>query len=194
LSRFRAANTQVLGVSIDSVYSHAQWGRSLGGVSFPLLSDFEPKGGMAKAYGAYLDGPGITDRATVIIDSSGVVQFATAYGPPGRRDIGDLAAECEKINTASSGATADFAAGEPLGAGVLYVKGKCGPSRAAIVAHSNTHQSSIEVKNVTDDAAALAELTAAAGKDQAPCLIVDGNVLHESADIVQRFVSAGAPL
>ena len=35
------------GVSIDSVHSHANWGRELGGVSFPLLSDFEPKGAVA---------------------------------------------------------------------------------------------------------------------------------------------------
>ena len=52
LPRFRAVHTQVLGVSIDSIYSHASWGSDLGGVSFPLLSDFEPKGAVARSYGA----------------------------------------------------------------------------------------------------------------------------------------------
>ena len=44
LDRFRAAGTQVLGVSVDSIHSHANWGRDLGDVSFPLLADFEPIG------------------------------------------------------------------------------------------------------------------------------------------------------
>jgi len=54
LPRFRAAHTQVLGVSVDSIHCHANWGVSLGGISFPLLSDFVPKGNMAASYGAYL--------------------------------------------------------------------------------------------------------------------------------------------
>ena len=61
LDRFRAAHTQVLGVSVDSVYSHAAWAASLGGVSFPLLADFHPKGALASELGLYLDGAGITD-------------------------------------------------------------------------------------------------------------------------------------
>ena len=40
LPRFRAAHTQVLGVSVDSVFCHANWAASMGGVSFPLLADF----------------------------------------------------------------------------------------------------------------------------------------------------------
>ena len=83
LQRFQAAHTQVLGVSIDSVYSHANWGRDLGGVSFPLLSDFEAKGAVAQRFGVYLDGPGITDRATILIDSGGVVRHASSATPAG---------------------------------------------------------------------------------------------------------------
>ena len=52
LPRFRAAHTQVLGVSVDSMYCHANWARDLGGVSFPLLADFHPKGEVARSYGA----------------------------------------------------------------------------------------------------------------------------------------------
>ena len=77
LPRFRAAHTQVLGVSIDSVYCHANWARDLGGISFPLLADFEPKGAAASEYGLYLDSPGIDDRATVIVDVSGTVRHVS---------------------------------------------------------------------------------------------------------------------
>ena len=96
--RFLAANTQVLGVSVDSTYCHANWAMSLGGVSFPLLADFHPKGEVAKAYGLYLDGAGITDRATVIIDADGVVRHVSSVGPGGKRDIAELAGLCEQLD------------------------------------------------------------------------------------------------
>ena len=86
LDRFRAANTQVLGVSVDSVHSHANWGRDLGGVSFPLIADFEPKGAMAKAYGHYIEAAGIGDRATVIVDKDGKVAYSNSVTPAGKRD------------------------------------------------------------------------------------------------------------
>ena len=111
LDRFRAAHTQVLGVSIDSIYCHANWARDLGGVSFPLLSDFEPKGAMARAYGLYLEDAGITDRATVLIDASGVVHHVSSVGPGGQRDIGDLASLAEHLDADYTGEREAFADG-----------------------------------------------------------------------------------
>jgi len=103
LSRFRAAHTQVLGVSVDSRYSHAAWAKSLGGVTFPLLSDFHPKGEVAKAFDVWLDEPGICDRATVIIDKDGVVRYSASVTPSGKRDLSELAAECERIDAEHGG-------------------------------------------------------------------------------------------
>ena len=97
LAEFDRANTQVLGVSIDSVYCHKNWGNSLGGVTFPLLADFHPKGAMAQKYGVYLADKGITDRATVIVDKNGVVRYAVSVTPAGQRNPKDLLAECQKI-------------------------------------------------------------------------------------------------
>ncbi len=77
LARFRSAHTQVLGVSVDSVFCHANWGQSLGGISFPLLADFHPKGAMATGYGLFLSDNGITDRATVVIDLSGTLTITS---------------------------------------------------------------------------------------------------------------------
>ena len=195
LPRFQAAHTQVLGVSVDSVYSHANWAKDLGGISFPLLSDFEPKGAMAKAYGLYLDGPGITDRATVIIDSSGVVRYVASVTPQGERDIEALAAECEKIDRAATGKTVDLGKppGVPKGT-VLYVKSQCGFSRATLLARENLHlEGAVQVKNVSEDPKAARELEQAGGKGQAPCLVVEGKPTHESADIIQRLVACAAP-
>jgi len=193
LPRFRAAHTQVLGVSIDSVFCHANWAKSLDGISFPLLADFHPKGAMAQAYGLYLDNAGITDRATVIIDSSGVVRHASSVGPPGRRNISDLAALCEGVDSEHGAGLPDFPEPEGIGAvDALFVKSSCGHSRKVMLARENLHlQKQVPMKNVSDDAGARSELEKLTGKDQAPCLVVQGKAMHEADEIV-RYLVAGA--
>lgn len=186
----------MLGISVDSVFCHANWARDLGGISFPLLADFEPKGAVGAKYGLYLDGPGINDRATVIVDVSGVVRHASSVTPSGRRDIAALAALCEQVDGRHGSELAEIPAPAGLPAdAVLYVKRHCGFSRATLVARDNLHlQERLPVKNVTDDAAASSELVALAGKDQAPCLVTGGKSLHESADIIQFMVRANTDL
>ncbi len=183
--RFLAANTQVLGVSVDSIYCHANWAKGLGGISFPLLSDFHPKGEVAKSYGLYLDGAGITDRATVIIDAGGVVRHASSVGPGGKRDIAALAALCEGVDSSFSGALETF--GQPPGLEpetVLYIRSNCMFSTNALAALGNLRIASIPVRNVSTDPAALDDLVSIAGKGQAPCLVIGGTPHHESAEII----------
>jgi len=193
LDRFRAADTQVLGVSIDSVHSHLNWGKDCGGVSFPLLADFEPKGQMASSYGHYLADAGITDRATVIIDMKGEIRYSVAVTPGGERNIEELAGECEKINAEQSGGALPTGSGVPAGT-ELYVKSNCGPSRRVLLALDNLGlTSSVTIKNVTEDAAAASALVQH-GKDQAPCLVIDGAPLFESGDIVKTLVDRVAPV
>jgi hypothetical protein len=193
LPRFRAAHTQVLGVSVDSIFCHANWGQSLNGVSFPLLADFHPKGAMAKSYGLYLDQAGITDRATVIIDAGGVVRHASSVTPSGQRNIEELAALCEEIDREHGSGLADFPA--PAGIGkteTLFVKSSCGFSQKVMLVRENLHlEDRIQLKNVTDDAKAKEELVRVSGKDQAPCLIVDGKPMQDSDEIV-RYLVGGA--
>lgn len=191
LARFRAAHTQVLGVSVDSTYSHASWGASLGGVSFPLLADFHPKGAVAQSLGVYLEAAGITDRATVLIDSSGVVQYAASVGPGGQRDIEQLAAECERVDALGT-PTADLASPSEL-TGVLYVRDRCGPSRFVSQARTNLHLDGLQLRNVTVDSSAAAELEKLSGGTQAPVLVVGDEVTPESDAIIARLVAVGAP-
>ncbi len=79
LKRFEEADTQVLGISVDSIPSHVAWAKSLGGVTYPLLADFEPKGAVAKAFGAYRGADGITERALFVIDKAGKVAYANIH-------------------------------------------------------------------------------------------------------------------
>ena len=92
-SKFEAADTQVLGISVDSKFCHKAWANGFGGISFPLLADFHPKGDVAKSYGLWLDGPGIGDRATVLIGKDGNVLWSESVGPGGARVPGDLYAK-----------------------------------------------------------------------------------------------------
>ena len=96
VDRFKEVDTQVLGVSIDSKHSHKNWAESLGGVSFPLLQDFHPKGDMAISYGNYLENKGKIARSTVIVDKQGIVRYSALAD--GERIISELLAECKKIN------------------------------------------------------------------------------------------------
>jgi hypothetical protein len=192
-ARFHAAHTQVLGVSVDSKFSHAAWGASLGGISFPLLADFNPKGDLAQKLGLFLDGAGITDRATVLIDSAGTVQFAESAGPGGQRDIEALAAECERVDGAGT-PTEDIPAAPGLASGVLYVRSNCGPSRFAQEALTNLHMGGVEVKNVTEDSSAASALEKASGGSPAPCLVVGGEATSEHPAIITKLVAGATPL
>ncbi|MEA3399808.1 MAG: redoxin domain-containing protein [Armatimonadota bacterium] len=63
----------VIGVSTDNFWSTRAWAEELG-ISFPLGSDFEPKGEVTKAYGVYHEA-GVCKRAQFVIDSDMVVRF-----------------------------------------------------------------------------------------------------------------------
>ena len=102
-NEFRACDTQVLGVSVDSRFCHDNWAKSLGGISYPLLQDFHPKGEVAKKYGAYLEDKGNTDRATVIIDKQGVVRYAASVTPAGERNLKEMLASIRRSIRANHG-------------------------------------------------------------------------------------------
>jgi len=97
IHQFKAADTQVLGISVDSKESHENWAKSLGGVSFPLLQDYHPKGDMSKSYGVYLEDKGYAARSTVIVDKKGIVRYSSIS--KSERDISELLAECKKIDS-----------------------------------------------------------------------------------------------
>ncbi|MEU8013648.1 redoxin domain-containing protein [Micromonospora parva] len=81
----------VLGVSVDSIWSHRAFAESKG-IEFPLLSDFEPKGEVARRYGAYLPQRGEAARALVVLDPAGTVTWSYLSPPevnPGADGIFD---------------------------------------------------------------------------------------------------------
>ena len=75
LERFEGYDAQVLGISVDSVPCNTAWAKSLGGLTYDLLSDFEPKGEVARRFGAYRQNDGISERAIFIVDKQGKIAF-----------------------------------------------------------------------------------------------------------------------
>jgi peroxiredoxin len=73
---------EILGISVDSPYAHKAFQEKLG-IDTPLLSDFEPKGEVARAYGSYLDGLGFANRTLVLVDERGTVAWAYESPSPG---------------------------------------------------------------------------------------------------------------
>jgi len=74
LPEFERQDAQVLGISVDNVPCNKAWANSMGGISYPLLSDFWPHGFVAVKYGV-LRSEGITERALFVIDKKGIVRY-----------------------------------------------------------------------------------------------------------------------
>jgi mycoredoxin-dependent peroxiredoxin len=83
---FRAADSRLLGISVDSKHALRAWAEEQS-YEFPLLSDFWPHGEVARAYGAFLEEPGYAARATFVIDVDGVIRASFATGPGEPRSI-----------------------------------------------------------------------------------------------------------
>ncbi len=69
-----AQGVELVGISVDGPFAHKAFQEKLG-IDTTLLADFEPKGEVARAYGSYLDGPGIANRTLVLIDEDGKVAW-----------------------------------------------------------------------------------------------------------------------
>jgi len=72
---FRRHGAALLGISVDGVWCHLAFARDRK-LQFPLLSDFEPKGAVARAYGAYRHGEGVCQRALFVIDGEGSIRWS----------------------------------------------------------------------------------------------------------------------
>jgi len=96
ISEFEGLDAQVLGVSTDNVPSNEAWMKSLGGLSYPLLSDFYPQGQVALKYGVLREG-GVTERAIFIIDKSGDIQYIDIHDINEQPDNAELLDVLKKI-------------------------------------------------------------------------------------------------
>jgi peroxiredoxin len=75
LDQFSAYDAQLLGISVDGVWCHLAFAHNRK-LRFPLLADFEPKGAVARAYGAYNARDGTSERALFVLDRQGGIAWS----------------------------------------------------------------------------------------------------------------------
>jgi peroxiredoxin len=75
ISFFKRYNAAIFGISVDSKWCHSAFSQSRN-LTFPLLSDFEPKGEVAKKYGIYNEKEGESERALFVIDGKGIIAWS----------------------------------------------------------------------------------------------------------------------
>jgi peroxiredoxin len=74
-SEFEAHGAKLFGISVDGAYCHVAYAENRK-FQFPLLADFEPKGAVSKAYGAYFEPAGFSERALYVIDKDGIIRWS----------------------------------------------------------------------------------------------------------------------
>jgi peroxiredoxin (alkyl hydroperoxide reductase subunit C) len=91
-----ARGVTMIGISVDSGFAHKAFQEKLG-IDTQLLADFEPKGEVARAYGAYIERAGTANRSLVLVDEEGRVEWAyespTPVEIPGANLIFDALAD-----------------------------------------------------------------------------------------------------
>jgi peroxiredoxin len=106
IAEFDRRGAQVVGISVDSIYSHGAWA-AVRGLSFPLLADFHPKGSVAASYGVWRETDGFSERALYVLDAEGRIVYA--HVSPYLHHIPDIYALLDAVDKAGK---ADAGPGE----------------------------------------------------------------------------------
>ncbi|HEY6418494.1 MAG TPA: redoxin domain-containing protein [Candidatus Binataceae bacterium] len=75
LPEFRRHRAELIGISVDGSWCHNAFAKERR-LHFPLLADFEPKGGVARTYGVYRQQDGICERALFVINAEGTIVWS----------------------------------------------------------------------------------------------------------------------
>ena len=94
LDYFTDADAVILGLTVDNLPTLYAWTNAMGGIDFPVLSDFYPHGKIAQAYGV-LRSNGMSERALFIIDREGIIRYIDVHDINQRPPLEDL---IDKLN------------------------------------------------------------------------------------------------
>jgi len=101
MKKFDSLDAEVLGVSVDSAWSHKAYAEKMG-IKYSLLADFQPRGAMADKYGVFLADKGIAGRAVVIVGKDGKVAWVKNYDIPVVPDLAEVAAALSQVKAAGA--------------------------------------------------------------------------------------------
>ncbi len=177
--------TQVLGLSVDSPDCLRAWADSLGGITYPLLSDFYPHGQVAQLYGV-LRPEGYTERAIVVVDKQGAIRSVDVHDisqQPDNDELFRVLAELEPtaaaaLRAAEAKAAAAAPAPERIKSDVMiYCTPWCGDCRRARAWLKEQGIAYVEV-DISRDRAAAAQVRAwANGFETTPTFDIKGQII-----------------
>jgi peroxiredoxin len=179
LDRFEGMHTQVLGISVDSVDSLNAWADSLGGITYPLLSDFYPHGEIAQRYDVLRE-EGKSERALFIIDKEGVVRYVDVHDideQPDNEELFRILAELEPEAAAAWAAAEPEPQPAPTADVVLYCTPWCPGCRRARNFFREHGIDFVEVDITRDKAAAERVRGWADGNETTPTLDIKGTII-----------------
>lgn len=101
MKAFETLDAEVLGVSVDSVWSHKAFAEKMG-IHYSLLADFHPRGAMSEKYGVYMADKGITGRAIAIVNKAGKVAWFKNYDIPVVPDLKEVASALGQVKAATA--------------------------------------------------------------------------------------------
>ena len=173
--------TQVLGLSVDSVDSLRAWAESLGGITYPLLSDFFPHGAVARMYGV-LRNDGRAERALFVIDKAGQIRYVDVHDIEDQPDNEVLFAEIAKVEPglASEWAAKDAAqpvASRPEADVVLYCTSWCPNCKVARPWLEEHGVEYTEIDISADRAAAARVRQLTGGNETTPTFDIRGTIV-----------------
>jgi len=87
-----------VGILCDTVYTLKAWADSLGGVQYPLCSDFWPHGKVSQAYGVFNEEIGRPERAIIVVDEQGVCRYIDVHQLREVPDEEEIADEVNKLD------------------------------------------------------------------------------------------------
>lgn len=93
---FEKNDAILIGITVDNIPTLHAWTREMGGLWFPVLSDFWPHGAVARKYGV-LRGDGTSERALFVIDKRGIICFIDVHDINQRPKLEVLIEELEKL-------------------------------------------------------------------------------------------------
>jgi len=96
LKAFENLDAQILGISVDSYWSHKAFAEKMG-IHYPLLADFQPRGAASDKFGVFLADKGITGRAIAIVDRAGQIAWFKNYDIPVVPDMKEVSEALAKV-------------------------------------------------------------------------------------------------
>ena len=96
MKKFEQLDAQVLGISVDSGWSHKAFAEKMG-ITYPLLADFQPRGAVGEKFGVYIPDKGITGRAIAIVDRGGKVAWFKNYDIPTVPDLKEVSSALANV-------------------------------------------------------------------------------------------------